>query len=191
MPEWVFGYGSLVSPAEAHEVSTLGAPRPAELRGFERSWNVAMANADPVNDGKHYVDPATGARPPIYVAYLNVSPVQGAACNGIVIPVDADTVVGFDRRELNYRRIDVTHSITPRVTGTVWTYTGTEGALERFRSGLAAGTVFVRDEYARYCRDAFEQRGPSALRRFDQTTRPPVCPSKSLVLRRVGDRARF
>src|SRR5687767_4476309 len=60
MPDWVFGYGSLASPSESHAISDVGSPEEACLTGFGRRWDVAMWNLDPLNDSKHYIDPATG-----------------------------------------------------------------------------------------------------------------------------------
>lgn len=191
MPEWVFGYGSLASPAEAHAVSDLGEPAAVELRGFSRAWNVAMWNPAPENVAKHYVDPATGERPEIFVAFLNAIRAPLRAMNGVIIPVDHETVERFDSREANYSRIDVTDGIDPCPRGRVWIYTATDAGLERYRVGARDRNVFVSREYHAYCRNAFAQRGGDQLRRYEETTSTPGCPLRPLTLKRAENLTGF
>lgn len=186
MPEWVFGYGSLVSPREAHAMADLGAPVPIELDGYRREWTVAMRNSAPENDAKHYVDPETGDRPDIYVVFLNVVPANGARCNGVAIPVDTEGLARFDEREVNYERIEVTDGVAEEFEGRVWTYTASRGGAERFRTGSRAGTAYIPDEYMAYCVAAFRERGEALLARFHATTAPPTVPQRSLKLLRAS-----
>ena len=185
MGEAVFGYGSLASPTEAHKLAASGEPEPIDVLGYARRWTVAMVNCAPENDAKHYVDADTGDRPDIYIAFLNIEPDPDAACNGVAIPVTHSTLDTFDRREVNYTRSDVSAATTPAWPGRLWGYTGTPEAVNRFQIGLAERRVYYPREYARYCRDAFASLGPGALRRYDETTEPPLCPARDLVLRRM------
>ena len=131
--DWVFGYGSLVAE-NLPRPDTPGGPIWAELEGHRRTWNIAMANADPVSDPKHYVDPETGDRPDIYVAFVNVTETGAGACLGVLIPADAAGLAAFDHREVNYRRIDVGDRISPRPAGRIWTYVGLDAAIEYVES---------------------------------------------------------
>jgi len=128
--DWVFGYASLVALREPAAVDgEERAPVPGRLRGYRRGWGVAMDNWDPVNDPKHFIDPETGERPRIRVAYLDVvpdggwgtdgprrSPVgtgPGPTVNGLALPVDDAHLAELDEREVNYERIDVTSLFEP------------------------------------------------------------------------------
>lgn len=184
--EWVFGYGSLVS--EVEPVAIGGEPiRPlwVSLRDHRRRWNVAMRNCDPINDRKHYVDPETGERPDVHVAFLNAVSAPGETCDGLAIPVDSAALVAFDEREVNYRRADVSHLIDPPLQGRVWTYVGTEDALERWTMSMSAGRAVIADEYIEFVRSAFERAGDERLAGFGASTDPPGCPLMRLTMRRL------
>src|SRR5829696_1844743 len=155
MTTFVFGYGSLVRRPDG---------LPCHLLGHRRAWNVAMDNRRTIPGYKYYVDPDTGARPPVHVTFLNVYPVANGRVNGIAFPVTAEVLDELDRRERNYDRIDVTRSVDVDLEGTVWTYLGTQAARERF----AAGSAVVSQDYFDAIRDGFEAAG--GLEAFDRST---------------------
>jgi hypothetical protein len=145
---------------------------PGRLRGFRRLWGAAMNNWEAANDHKHFVDPETGERPRIRVAYLDIEPNERRAINGLAIPVDATRLAALDEREVNYERAEVTGAFEPPVGGRVFTYVGTKAARERCRQGLADGDCFVSRDYVGGVRTAFERLAPGAPAEFDRTTDP-------------------
>lgn len=184
--DWVFGYGSLVS--ETHPVrmeSSIVSPRWASLLGHRRRWNVAMENRAAVSDPKHYLDPETGERPDLYVAYLNVVADEHSQLNGLLIPVDDVGLAAFDRREVNYRRVDVSHSISPAPPGRTWCYLGLQAGVERYAAGAEEARVFIADEYHLTVRAAFAHAGPEQVEAYEDSTDAPRCPEMRLRLHRA------
>ena len=178
----MFGYASLVALDDP-------AARPGRLRGFRRTWGVAMDNWEGGDTVKHFLDPETGERPRIRVAYLDVEPSEGRTVNGVVIPVDEERLAQLDSREINYSRVDVTRAFEPSVPGPappapgrVFTYVGLDAARERCRRGVADGNVFVSRDYLVTVRSAFERLAPEALTEFDRTTDPLPFPERNLAL---------
>jgi gamma-glutamylcyclotransferase (GGCT)/AIG2-like uncharacterized protein YtfP len=106
-----------------------------------------MDNTRDLPGYKYYLDPATGGRPAIYVAYVDLAPDAASSVEGVVFAVDERALDALDRRERNYERIDVTPRINPAPERRVWTYRGTADARERFELGLATGTVVVDRAY--------------------------------------------
>jgi hypothetical protein len=189
MPEpeaFVFGYASLVGLREQLRVREVEfAPLPGRLKGFRRSWGVAMDNWEAVADSKHFVDPETGERPRVRVAYLDIRVYEGSSVNGLAIPVDAARLAAFDEREVNYERIDVSGAFEPVIPQTVFAYLGTEAARERCRKGVAESNICISADYAAAVRHAFEQLAPDALAEFDRTTDPLSLPQRELAV--IGD----
>lgn len=209
--DYVFGYATLVGLRERLRVGDVKlAPLPGRLRGFHRTWGVAMDNWDAVNDPKHFVDRKTGGRPQVRVAYLDIYERQGSTVNGLALPVDATRLVALDAREVNYERIDVSEAFehvedvsageredadapaggaggmraSPR---RVFAYVGTEAARERCRAGAAEGNVCVSADYVATVRRAFERFTPDALAEYERSTNPLPFPERDLqrVSRRV------
>lgn len=174
MTDYVFGYASLVALEGADSL-------PGRLRGFRRRWGVAMNNWEGGEGAKHWLDRATGERPHIRVAYLDIYEHSGSAVNGLALPVDSVRLSVLDARELNYERADVTSSFEPEVEGRVFTYVGLGAARERCRHGVGAGDIFVSRDYAVSVRLAFERLGQRALAEFDRTTDPLPFPERDLL----------
>ncbi len=174
MTDYVFGYASLVAIEDA-------AALPGRLRGFRRRWGVAMNNWEGGEEVKHFLDPETGERPRIRVAYLDIYEQAGGAVNGLALPVDRERLRVLDEREINYQRVEVTEAFEGTAQGRVFTYIGLDAARERCRQGTADGDVFVSCDYAAGVRLAFERLGADALAEFDQTTDPLALPEKDLL----------
>jgi hypothetical protein len=180
---YVFGYASLVGLREAFAADEVEhEPIACHLHGFRRNWGAAMDNWDAANDHKYFVEPSTGERPHLRVAYLDVEPSEGSAVNGLAIPVDAARLAVLDAREVNYSRIDVTRAFEPPIPQPVFTYVGTEAARERCRRGTADGNVFASRDYVVAVRRAFELLAPDALAEFERTTEPLPFLEKDLKL---------
>jgi hypothetical protein len=182
LTDYVFGYASLVALEDADAF-------PGRLLGFRRFWSVAMDNWEGGEGVKHWLDPATGERPRIRVAYLDLYEHADSAVNGLALPVDAERLAVLDAREVNYQRIEVTDTFEPGVSGRVFAYFGLDAARERCRRGAAAGDAFVSRDYVAGVRRAFGELAPGALPEFDRTTDPLPFPERDLkvVLPRMLD----
>ena len=132
----MFGYGSL--PAEEGGV-------PCRLRDHRRGWDVAMDNRETVPGYKVYVDPATGERPAVHVAYLSITPHPGKHVDGYAFPVTDDDLAELDERERNYDRLDVSEHCA--LEGRVWAYVGSAAGRRRLELGLRRGTAVVSRRY--------------------------------------------
>jgi Gamma-glutamyl cyclotransferase, AIG2-like len=141
-----------------------------------------MDNSVDLPGYKFYVDPESGERPAVFVAYLSVVPVDGAAVNGVAFPVGADELALLDDRERNYVRRDVTGAVD--VDGRAWVYVATDEARARYEGAVASGVAVVDGSYVALVRGAFAALGDGELRYFDQSTEPPSIPVVSL--RRVN-----
>jgi len=158
---WVFGYGSLVDAGNlsqffARHGLALGAWEHCRLAGFKRTWSVAMNNALTLPGYKYYLDPETGARPPVYVAFLNIEPgVAHADVAGTLFAVDTAALTVLDARERNYERLDVTARVSASVEGTVWSYVGHAEAGARYHEGLARNSLVIEEAYRHAVQRAF------------------------------------
>lgn len=176
---YVFGYGSLLTPG-GDGIAGMVAGR---LRGYRRTWNVAMDNSQAIPGYKQYVDPDTGTPPPCFVVFLNVVPDPRRDVNGAVFPVTAEELAALDRRERNYDRIDVSSSLAEPVAGRVWTYVGSTSGVQRFQTGLHSDTAVISADYAQAVRRGLGLLGDGAEAEFESMTDPPPCPI--VPLRRV------
>jgi Gamma-glutamyl cyclotransferase, AIG2-like len=134
----VFGYGSL--PADEAGVECC-------LHDHGLGWEVAMDNREVIAGYKVYVDPHTGVRPAVEVAYLSITPQAGASVDGIAIPVDDAKLAELDRRERNYVRRDVTELVAPDLGGRIWAYVGSAAGRLRLARGRRRGTAVVARGY--------------------------------------------
>lgn len=178
--DYVFGYASLVAASDSDA-------RPGRLRGFRRRWGVAMDNWEGGEGVKHFVDRATGERPRIRVAYLDIYEDAGCAVNGLALPVDREQLDALDAREVNYERVELTAAFEPAGSARslpesprVFAYIGLDAARERCRRGAEDGDVFVSRDYAAGVRRAFARLAPDALAEFDRTTDPLPFPERDL-----------
>ncbi len=192
MTDYVFGYASLVA---LHDAEAL----PGRLNGFRRRWGVAMNNWEGGDRVKHYLDPETGERPRIRVAYMDIYEQKGVAVNGLALPVDAERLDALDAREVNYERVEVTGTFEPdgsagppASSSRVFAYVGLDAARERCRRGVEDGDVVVRRGYTAAVRSAFEGLAPDALAEFHRGTDPLSLPERNLTVipaQRGADRA--
>lgn len=189
MPEpvdYVFGYASLVGLREGYSADVEETPLPGRLRGFRRRWDVAMNNWEGDGGVKHFVDRASGERPRIRVAYLDIYDDAGCAVNGLALPVGRARLDTLDTREVNYERVELSAAFEPdgaaELSGSprVFAYLGLDAARERCRRGAEEGDVFVSGDYAAGVRRAFAGLSPGALAEFDRTTDPLPFPKRDL-----------
>lgn len=172
-PTYVFAYGSLAL--------LQGTATEHHLPGFVRTWDVAMDNRRDLPGYKFYVDPATGERPDLCVAFLNLSTAEDSTVNGVLLEVTLAELATVDRRERNYDRVRMTDRVSPDPGGEVYAYVGTPQARERFAQGMARGACAIDADYLDAVKDGFRALGLPALQRFEASTRPPPCPVRPLV----------
>jgi hypothetical protein len=157
---YVFGYGSLVA---------LPGAVPARLRGYRRTWGVAMDNTVAEPGYKVYENPE-GERPAVAVAFLDLAEDPDTTIDGALIA--APDLALLDARERQYERIDVTTAIASAAPpGKTYTYVGRAESRARVTDGRL--DVVIQRAYAQQVERAFAQLGPEALRRYRATTEPP------------------
>ena len=146
---FVFGYGSLLER---------GTGVPCRLAGHRRRWGVAMDNRRTIPGYKYYLD-AGGARPAVFVAFLDAVPDPGATIEGLASEVTEAELAALDDRERNYRRVEVTGAVDADLGGPVWAYTGLEASRERYERAVRAGTAVVARAYLDDVRSGFAEHG--------------------------------
>lgn len=170
---WVFGYGSLAADARRGHLAT--------LHGHRRRWGVAMDNGRDLPGYKWYRQRATGARPAVFVAFLDLVRDGDGAVNGLCLPVDEPLLQRLDERERNYERVDVTAAVEA-ARGRVWAYVGSRAARARLARGLRERRAVVSQEYVDDVEHAFRRLGDGQLEAYLASTDPlpPGCEALSL-----------
>lgn len=176
---WVFGYGSLVSPASAGRTIgrefVLGVDAAiATLPGHRRRWNYGSLT----QRGTWHHD---GAAVHGVVVALGLEAAPDASCGGVILRVDGAELARLDRREVDYDRTDVTAIVRvspdgPRPDGPVVTYVPRPSAVERYRAARDAGRAVVRRDYWDLVHGAFDALGPGQLDHFVASTPAPDVP---------------
>jgi hypothetical protein len=177
--QYVFGYGSLVERSTPTDGTRVTVPH-YHLRGYRRSWGVAMENRSDLPNYKHYLAD-DGERPDVFVVFLNVQPAGGHRVNGTLLEVSSSDLVELDSRERSYNRVNITKDIEPRVEGVVWTYVGGPDAVARFERGLREGRAIVDQNYFDDVKNRFEALGEEVLREYEALTELPPCPTVPLT----------
>jgi len=172
---WVFGYGSLVSPASM--ARTIGRTvwaadvSIAHLDDYARRWNYGA-----LHRSGNWVDGDTSVTEGVIVA-LGLAAAEGESCNGVAIRVTADELLHLDWRERNYDRTDVTDQVALErdvdVTQ-VFTYVPRPDAVSRYERARDAGRAAVEVRYWDLVHSAFDDLGPSHRALFDTTPSPDV-----------------
>ena len=109
---------------------------------------------------KYYTD-ASGGRPQVYVAYLDLVGAPDdpdAAVNGVCLPVDDWLLSQLDRRERNYERTDVSERVAAG-GARVWAYVGSAGGRERLAAGRRDGSAVIDAGYVRTVEAGFAAMG--------------------------------
>ena len=175
---WVFGYGSLL-PAGVTALPEGAVP--CRLSGWRRGWGVAMDNTRDIPGYKHYRTP-DGERPDVMVVFLDIAPHTDGLVNGVAIRVDEEELPGLDRRERNYRRVDVSDSLDTPLPGVgrVWAYAGRRESRERAAIGRRERRLVASRGYIERVAAGFEVLGEREV--FSRLTAPLLAPVADLVL---------
>lgn len=164
----LFAYGSLtVLDADA---------RAWTLSGWRRCWGVAADNQVDLPGYRFWVDPHSGKRPEVHVAFLDLLADPAAEVNGTLFEVSADVWPALDDRERNYVRAVVGRAGEEDV----WAYVGSAEGRERLQAGLAQRTAVIARSYRAAVLAGFEALGPGELERFEQLTDPEPCAAIAL-----------
>jgi hypothetical protein len=165
----VFGYGSLVSDA-----GTV-----TQVMGFRRCWGVAMDNTETIPGYKYYLD-EDGARPDVFVAFLDVQPDPTGSVNGCCTPVTPEDLRRLDDRERNYDRVEVTHAIEDSL-GRTWTYVGSSAGRRRLSRGRKTSRAVISREYLDRVEAGFRALGPNEYAIFRASSDLDGLPIRDLV----------
>lgn len=105
---YLFGYGSLINSRSRGLTSATSEAFAARLAGLRRGWFAPVA-AD-------------------RITYLAVQRTAGAACNGVIVRVEAANLPSFDAREKSHRRVTLNRSAievldgSALAPGAIWAY---------------------------------------------------------------------
>jgi hypothetical protein len=181
-PQFVFGYGSLA--ARSGTAVSRGFQRHgfvADLAGFARSWGVAMDNRQNLPGYKYYTD-AGGRRPAVFVTFLDLRPshTTTAGVNGLCLPVQETDLIGLDRRERNYERVDVSDRIDAG-DAQVWVYVGNAAGRARLEAGRGRGTAVIDANYLRAVEAGFWTLGEAEHRLCQPSLEPGGLPVAELT----------
>lgn len=176
---FVFGYGSLASPASA----ALSLGRPVEfaamacLNGWRRRWTVYRDN---VASEKTFA--LTDGSVPPYVVGLNIErDPESEGANGVLIEITEAEASRLDLREMRYDRIEVTAEVEPAGLGRVIAYT----AKAAHHAPKPPEGAIVIAEYVRTVEAAFAELGPGELETYRASSDPP--PVEPSEVRLVAD----
>jgi hypothetical protein len=131
---------------------------------------------------KYYTRP-DGARPAVYVAYLDLHETEASsqpATNGLCLPVDEHGLTQLDLRERNYARLDVSDRVDAG-GARVWTYAGTADGRERLAEGRRTATAVIGAGYLRAVRRAFAALGQSECQASQESLDPGDIPVVELT----------
>lgn len=138
-----------------------------------------MDNRQTIPGYKYYVDPGTGERPPLHVAFLNIYAAPEGRLNGVVFPISHALLRELDRRERNYVRVEVTELLDVGISGRAWAYLGRDDARERFEAARRDTTAVVSQDYFDAVREEFATVG--GLDEFDRSTDRLTVPLRRLT----------
>lgn len=181
MITWIFGYGSLVSPASLEStirrsVAIGAGMHVARLSGYRRAWNYgsAVLRGDWVTDEGTQVDGGL-------VVSLGIVADETESINGVIFAVNDEELADLDWRERAYDRVDVTDLvglIEPTAVddfdAPVATYVPRRVAIERYEQHRDAGTAGIRRWYWNVVDAAFAELGPDHLEWYRRTPPPDV-----------------
>jgi cation transport regulator ChaC len=187
---FIFGYGSLVHTEKLAQYLKRKSVNSLKhtfctLRNYRRCWNVAMNNQIDLPGYKYYLDRETGKRPKGFVVSLNIYFSENAEITGILFGVNDEELQILDKRERNYRRIEVTNHINISTSGKVWTYLGLEEAKKRYQEGLKQENAMISRSYFDLVRHSYLSLGKQELFNYMATTDEPQVPILNLEMCRI------
>jgi hypothetical protein len=172
----IFGYGSLADPASAARTlnRAVTEPLPARARGWRRRWTLVRDN---LRSEKTFALESSGDLPP-YVLGLNLELADSqdnSEVNGALVEVSATELDRLDRREIRYRRVDLTGAVATAVPHGFDRVIAYRARDENHAPAPPEGAV-VLVSYLRAVEAAFDLLGPGELERFRASTGDPPVP---------------
>ena len=163
----LFGYGSLLLQASMERTLQREYARRryvCSIRGWCRTWDSLYPN------DRYYFLQADGKRCyPANIVYLNIAPCEGRL-NGVLYIVSEEELVGFDRREVYYSRVDITPQLTDVEVkgGRAFVYVGKP----EFTLGHPAtvGHAAIRRSYVDIVDRGLQELGPAFREAYLQST---------------------
>jgi len=185
----MMAYGSLISLSSMEQ--TLGHKyegliHKVHLTGYERAWACVRPFNDPLAlaAGREKTEAffLRGAEriPFSGTAEMNIYPKKRGQINGILYLITNEELIGFDKRERGYRRVDVTDRIEEfRFRGgKVYVYEGLPGS--PVASSAVKGTYILIKEFFDLVTGACDAIGKDFRNEFDKSTRPCIYPVVAL-----------
>jgi cation transport regulator ChaC len=178
---WVFGYGSLVSPASLGTTIRRTPVRgvnfvAAEVLGWARRWNYGIALQPGAVTGAQ----AEGLEA---VVALGIVPAPDQWMNGILALVSAAELARLDARERNYDRVDVTDLVRvfdggeaiPTIHRAAL-YVPRPHAVAVYEQARSVGRAAIERRYWDLVDTAFHDLAPGHGERYRATTAAPDVP---------------
>lgn len=189
---YVFGYGSLVDVENLQKYLGRSLTDSFDftfcyLKGYRRCWNIAMDNRIDLSNYKYYLDKKTRSRLEVFVAFLNIRPHEESNIVGILFSVSDKDLQDLDKRERNYRRVDITNLIETPVKGKAWVYIGLDEAKRRYQEGLTQNNVIISHSYFNSVYNAYLSLGEELLSNYVETTDAPEVPILDLEVHSTGE----
>jgi len=194
--QWVFGYGSLVSPVSfGHTLQRALTPGvdffEAEIVGYGRRWNY----------GTSYQFTSFDDRSPEpkrweFVA-LGLVPAGGESTNGVIGWVDESEIAALDARERNYDRVDVTAGTAIQADvrkavgdAPIVTYVPRPEPVALYEDARDRGVAAITRRYWDLVDGAFGDLGADRRERYHATTPAPDIPVIEQPEHEIPDRHR-
>ncbi len=180
---WIFGYGSLVSPASIgwtiDREPVLGHNMfPAHLNGYGRRWNYGSIQLR--GDWTH-----NGNRVEKGVVISLGVVAADEVCNGVVFAVTADELAALDWRERDYERVVVTSAVNHEAPDgrvhEVVLYVPSPGSVARYEAARDDGRAAVRQTYWDLVHEGFAAMGDEHGEMM-RATPPPDVPIADITL---------
>ncbi len=178
---FVFGYGSLVNVKNLEQYLKRELTPGSDylicgLKNFQRCWNVAMDNSVDLPNYKYYRHRQTGKRLNGLVAFLNIRPHLDQIISGILFRVSDAELKNLDRRERNYRRINIVNQLDTKLQGNAWVYIGLKEAEQRYQEGLKQSKTVISQDYFDSVQNAYLSLGSKKFLNYISTTDKPMLP---------------
>ena len=176
--DWVFGYGSLVSPKSlARTIRRVAVPgenfHEAVLAGYGRRWNYGVMHitATWTSESGETIDDGT-------IVALGVIPADDESVLGVVAQLSEEELAALDHRERNYTRVDVTEQVASEASigGRVFTYVPRNASIETYQAARDAGRAGIRRTYWDLVQAAYGELGADQLERYRSETPDPDVP---------------
>ncbi len=138
-----------------------------------------MDNTETIPGYKYYLD-ENGARPDVFVAFLDVQPDRTGSVNGCCTPVTPEDLRRLDHRERNYDRIEVTHAIGDSL-GRTWMYVGSRSGRRRLSLAGETSRAVISREYIDRVEAGFRALGSNEYAVFRSSSDLGALPIRDLV----------